>query len=93
MSVDIEKAYSKWLDNANESLQTELNNMSEEEKVEAFSTSLSFGTAGLRGFLRAGTNGMNIYTVGQATQGLANYLKANFKNPSVALARDSRNMG
>ena len=93
MSVDIEKAYQHWLDNANDSLQDELKNMSEQDKLEAFSTSLAFGTAGLRGFLRAGTNGMNIYTVGQATQGLANYLKANFKNPSVAIARDSRNMG
>ena len=93
MSVDIEKAYQHWLDNANDSLQDELKNMSDHDKLEAFSTSLAFGTAGLRGFLRAGTNGMNIYTVGQATQGLANYLKANFKNPSVAIARDSRNMG
>lgn len=93
MSVDIEKAYKHWLDNANDSLQEELINMTDHDKLEAFSTSLSFGTAGLRGFLRAGTNGMNIYTVGQATQGLANYLKENFKNPSVAIARDSRNMG
>lgn len=67
--------------------------MSEDDKFESFGTSLAFGTAGLRGFLRAGTNGMNIYTVGQATQGLANYLKKNFQNPSVAIARDSRNMG
>lgn len=93
MQVDIEKVYKYWLDCANESLQEELQNMTDEEKHEAFGTTLSFGTAGLRGFLRAGTNGMNIYTVGQATQGLANYLKANFKNPSVAIARDSRNMG
>lgn len=67
--------------------------MSDDDKFEAFGSCLSFGTAGLRGFLRAGTNGMNIHTVGQTTQGLANYLKANFKNPSVAIARDSRNMG
>lgn len=67
--------------------------MNEDDKFEAFSTSLKFGTAGLRGFLRAGTNGMNVYTVAQATQGLANYLKENFKNPSVAIARDSRNLG
>ncbi|MDO5426956.1 MAG: phospho-sugar mutase [Coriobacteriia bacterium] len=93
MSIDIEKAYQHWLDNANDSLQEELNNMSENGKLECFSSSLTFGTGGLRGFLRAGTNGMNIYTVGQATQGLANYLKSNFKNPSVAIARDSRNMG
>ena len=93
MSVDIEKSYQRWLSNAIDDMQDDLANMSEEDKFEAFSTSLSFGTAGLRGFLRPGTNGMNIYTVGQATQGLANYLKANYKNPSVAIARDSRNMG
>lgn len=67
--------------------------MSQDEKAEAFSSSLSFGTAGLRGFLRAGTNGMNVHTVAQATQGLANYLNSNFKNPSVAIARDSRHKG
>ena len=44
----------------------------EEEIKERFSTSLEFGTGGLRGILRAGTNGMNIYTVCQATQGLRN---------------------
>lgn len=93
MSVDIEKVYQYWLDNVNEETKQELLNMSEDDKLEAFSTSLSFGTAGLRGFLRAGTNGMNIYTVAQATQGLANYVKENFKNPSVAIARDSRNKG
>ena len=61
--------------------------------VDAFFQDLAFGTAGLRGTLGAGTNRMNIHTVGRATQGFADYLNANFKNPSVAIARDSRNKG
>lgn len=61
--------------------------------VDAFFQDLAFGTAGLRGTLGAGTNRMNIYTVGRATQGFADYLNANFDNPSVAIARDSRNKG
>lgn len=60
---------------------------------DAFYQDLVFGTAGLRGIIGAGPNRMNIYTVAKATQGLANYLNANFKEPSVAIARDSRNMG
>ena len=60
---------------------------------DAFYQDLAFGTAGLRGIIGAGPNRMNIYTVGKATQGLANYLNANFENPSVAVARDSRNKG
>ena len=61
--------------------------------VDAFFQDLVFGTAGLRGTLGAGTNRMNIYTVGRATQGFADYLNANFESPSVAIARDSRNKG
>ena len=61
--------------------------------VDAFFQDLSFGTAGLRGIIGAGTNRMNVYTVGRATQGFADYLNANFENPSVAIARDSRNNG
>ena len=65
----------------------------EEPMVDAFFQDLSFGTAGLRGVIGAGTNRMNVYTVGRATQGFADYLNANFENPSVAIARDSRNKG
>ena len=63
-----------------------------EEINDRFYRSLSFGTAGLRGVIGAGTNRMNIYTVGQATQGLANYLNkhAAGNRPSVAIAYDSR---
>lgn len=91
--MDINKVYKNWCKKADESLQEELSSLNEKDIFEAFSTSLQFGTAGLRGFLRAGTNGMNIHTVAQATQGFASYLKKNFKNPSVAIARDSRNKG
>ena len=60
---------------------------------DAFFQDLEFGTAGLRGVLGAGSNRMNVYTVALATQGLANYLKAHFDEPSVAVCRDSRNKG
>jgi phosphoglucomutase len=63
--------------------------------VDAFYQNLEFGTGGLRGIMGAGSNRMNIYTVGMATQGLANYLKMNFKDQeiSVAIAHDCRNNG
>ena len=60
------------------------------EIFESFYKELEFGTAGLRGILGAGTNRMNIYTVGKATEGFAKYLKENFENPSIAIAYDSR---
>jgi phosphoglucomutase len=62
----------------------------DDEILDRFYKKLEFGTAGLRGVLGAGTNRMNIYTVGQATQGIADYLNATFDNPSVAIAYDSR---
>ncbi len=55
-----------------------------------FYRDLEFGTGGLRGVIGAGTNRMNIYTVRRATQGLANYVKASFDTPSVAISYDSR---
>jgi len=58
---------------------------------EAFYTELEFGTGGLRGLMRLGSNGMNRYTVGLATQGLANYVLEASAAPSVAIAFDSRN--
>ena len=62
----------------------------EEEIKDSFWTDLTFGTGGLRGVLGAGTNRMNVYTVGKATQGLANYLNAHFSAPSVVIGYDSR---
>ena len=63
------------------------------ELVESFYKDLEFGTGGLRGIMGVGTNRMNIYTVGAATQGLANYLKLNFAGEQikVAISHDSRN--
>ena len=91
----------RWTENVTEpDLAAELSRMKEAVETgdesaftDAFFRDLSFGTAGLRGTLGAGTNRMNIYTVGRATQGFADYLNAHFKNPSVAIARDSRNNG
>lgn len=64
-----------------------------QELKESFYQSLEFGTGGLRGIMGVGTNRMNIYTVGMATQGLANYILKTFPNEpvSVAIAHDSRN--
>lgn len=62
----------------------------ENEIFERFFKILDFGTAGLRGILGAGTNRMNIYTVRQATQGLANYLNGKKSGASVAIAYDTR---
>lgn len=62
--------------------------------IESFYRSLEFGTGGLRGIMGAGTNRMNIYVVGMATQGFANYLKKNFKDKTdiaVVVCHDCRN--
>ncbi len=62
------------------------------ELIESFYKELEFGTGGLRGIMGVGSNRMNIYTVGAATQGLANYLKQNIEGEiSVAVAHDNRN--
>ena len=66
----------------------------ENELIESFYRSLEFGTGGLRGIMGTGTNRMNIYTVGMATQGLCNYMKDCFKDQdeiSVVIAHDCRN--
>lgn len=71
-----------------------LNNDDKTALVEAFYKNLEFGTGGLRGIMGAGTNRMNIYTVGSATQGLANYLKDAFKDLEqikVVVGHDVRN--
>ena len=71
-----------------------LNDKDKTNLVEAFYKDLEFGTGGLRGIMGAGSNRMNIYTVGMATQGLANYLKKNFSDKpqiSVVVCHDCRN--
>ena len=73
-----------------------LNKEDKSDLIDAFYKDLEFGTGGLRGIMGAGTNRMNIYTVGMATQGLANYLNKNFKERkeiSVVVGHDCRNNG
>ena len=68
-----------------------LNKKNQEELIESFHKKLEFGTGGMRGKIGIGTNRINIYTIGFATQGLSNYLKQKFENNiSVAIAYDSR---
>lgn len=96
--ADVHELLDTWIENVtDEELFGELKAMreagDEDAITDAFFQDLAFGTAGLRGTLGAGTNRMNIYTVGRATQGFADYLVKNFENPTVAIARDSRNKG
>lgn len=92
--MDINALYNEWLEKAtgDPDLKAELESIkgNDAEILDRFYRSLEFGTAGLRGVIGAGTNRMNIYTVGRATQGLADYLNANYDNPSVAIGYDSR---
>lgn len=75
-------------------VQSMLDNDDKTDLIESFYKDLEFGTGGLRGIMGAGTNRMNIYVVGMATQGFANYLKKNFKDKkqiSVVVCHDCRN--
>lgn len=91
---DINNLYDLWLSSAvaDKDLIPELESIKGDEEaiLDRFYKNLEFGTAGLRGVIGAGTNRMNVYTVNQATQGLADYLNESFENPSVAIAYDSR---
>lgn len=98
MDASIEATVKAWQENVTEKdLADELAELvkpgNEEKLYDAFYRDLSFGTAGLRGTLGVGTNRMNVYVVAQATQGVADYLNAHYDNPTLALARDSRNKG
>lgn len=95
---EIRKKATLWLGNEfDEETRNEVKNMMENDEkglIDAFYQDLEFGTGGLRGIMGAGTNRMNRYTLGMATQGLSNYLKMHAANPSsikVAIAYDSRN--
>lgn len=92
--MDVNALYNEWLLKANgdPDLIEELESIkgNDDEILDRFYRCLDFGTAGLRGVIGAGTNRMNIYTVGQATQGLSDYLNKNFENPSIAIGYDSR---
>ena len=100
MKEVIAKAQEWCGDSFDEQTRAEVKAMLENEDksalVDAFYRDLEFGTGGLRGIMGAGTNRMNIYTVGMATQGLANYLNRNFKDMdqiSVVVGHDCRNNG
>ena len=89
--------YKKWCESEEFDLETrnELAQIKDNEKEieDRFYTELEFGTAGLRGVIGAGTNRMNKYTVGKATQGLANYiLEQGTQDKGVAISYDSRRM-
>jgi phosphoglucomutase len=97
MDAAIQNKISTWL-NGNFDQQTRdeilrLQKENPDQLADAFYKDLEFGTGGLRGIMGVGTNRMNKYTVGMATQGYANYLKQSFPNEQVrvAIAHDSRN--
>lgn len=97
----VEKKAQVWLgnsfdENTRAQVKAMLDKQDKSELIDAFYQDLEFGTGGLRGIMGAGTNRMNIYTVGMATQGLANYLKIAFadrKEISVVVGHDCRNNG
>jgi len=92
--MNFEANYKAWLDSTaiDEVTKEELKAITDHKEIEdRFYKNLEFGTGGLRGKIAAGTNRINRYTVGKATQGLATYLVNNFENPSAAIAYDSRN--
>lgn len=97
MDAAIQQNVDKWLNgNFDESVKTQIRDLQKnkpDDLADAFYKNLEFGTGGLRGIMGIGTNRMNKYTVGMATQGYANYLKQSFPNEEVrvAIAHDSRN--
>ena len=76
----IQALHQRWTERADQSLQAELSAMRDDpaKMEDAFYRDLAFGTGGLRGVIGAGTNRMNVHTVAKASQGLANYVNANF---------------
>jgi phosphoglucomutase len=94
MDIAIQKKIDTWKSgNYDSETKAALSKMSEEELIDSFYKDLEFGTGGLRGLMGVGSNRMNKYTVGAATQGLSNYLKKAFPSEQVkvAVAHDSRN--
>src|SRR6188472_522916 len=96
MDINIQKKVDTWLNgNFDQEVKDEIARLQQsnpDELADAFYKNLEFGTGGLRGIMGIGTNRMNKYTVGIATQGYANYLKKSFGNEiRVAIAHDSRN--
>ncbi len=94
MKQEIKELYELWCEKTegNAELKDELAAIAgkDDEISDRFYRALEFGTGGLRGVLGAGTNRMNVFTVNQATQGLADFLNSKYESPSVAIAYDSR---
>src|SRR5210317_2040690 len=98
MLSEVKKKAEEWLnspiDEASKAAIRDMLDNNESELIESFYRDLEFGTGGLRGIMGVGTNRMNIYTVGMATQGLCNYLLEQFSDRdeiSLAVAHDCRN--
>ncbi|MES2373614.1 MAG: phospho-sugar mutase [Bacteroidota bacterium] len=97
METAIQEKINTWLngnyDEATKAAITKLQKENPDELADAFYQNLEFGTGGLRGIMGAGTNRINKYTIGMATQGFANYLKKTYGDEEVklAIAHDSRN--
>mgnify|MGYP003637065201 CR=1 FL=1 len=94
MAINIQDKVNNWLNSSiDEASKAAIRSLSEEDLNEAFYKDLEFGTGGLRGIMGVGSNRINKYTIGMATQGLANYLIKAFPNEviKVAIAHDSRN--
>ena len=96
MNRDVKKLYAEWVEKAvlDPDIRAGLEAIREDDSAieEAFYRDLEFGTAGLRGVIAAGTNRMNVYTVGKASQGFANYVLAHFPEGArrIAVSYDSR---
>ena len=90
---DYQAIYQEWLNSPllDKEEKEELRSLNEEQIKDRFYRDLAFGTGGLRGVMEVGTNRMNRFVIARATQGLANFLNKQYKNPSVAIAHDSRN--
>lgn len=98
LDTDIQKKIKDWLttsydEETRKAVQTLMETNEETELIDAFYKDLEFGTGGLRGIMGVGSNRINKYTIGKATQGLSNYLKKQFPHEKikVAVAYDSRN--
>lgn len=93
--MNYREEYKRWCTDPvfDEETRRELSALADEKEIEdRFYKTLTFGTGGLRGVIGAGTNRMNIYTVGKATQGLADFINSETADGSVAIAYDSRRM-
>ena len=95
MDIKTQSKINDWLSgNYDDAAKNEIRQLQKNDPAQledAFYKDLEFGTGGLRGLMGVGTNRMNKYTVGMATQGYANYLNKSFQEVKVAIAHDVRN--